>query len=93
MQLPPILRKRPAHSVPPRPAQPIQKPATPPPPMLRASSPIPPPRPPPLRMGPRSKLTVNPQKPPELPPPPVLPRMPMLQRGALRSSIPTTSAK
>jgi len=76
--------------------KPIQEPA-PSPPKLRPSSPVPPPRPPPLRPAP-SKLTtghshsLQTQKPPELPPPPILPRMPMLQRGALRSSIPTTTS-
>ena len=98
-RLPPILRRRPNQAPPQRPpAQPVQKPATPPPLIVRASSPVPPLRPPPLQKAPTARLTVShlqsqAQKPPELPPPPVLPKMPTLRRGALRSSIPTTSAK
>ena len=98
-RLPPILRRRPNQAPPQRPpVQPVQKPATPPPLIVRASSPVPPLRPPPLHKAPTARLTVShlqsqAQKPPELPPPPVLPKMPTLRRGALRSSIPTTSAK
>ena len=99
LRMPPILRRKPNQAPPQRPpVQPVQKPATPPPLIVRASSPVPPLRPPPLHKAPSARLTVShlqsqAQKPPELPPPPVLPKMPPLRRGALRSSIPTTSAK